>query len=86
MFTLFSLYSRACKQHSLLHALQIQYSSSSRLGFSAHHFLLILPVVSFLLSHLALTQVQPASECVFIGIPKRFEKPCSVFTALKHLG
>lgn len=61
-------------------------SSPSLLGLSTHHFLLIPPVVSFLLSHLALTQqVQPASESVFIGLPKHFEKPCSVSSAREHL-
>lgn len=60
-------------------------SGSSLLGFGTHHFLLTLPVISSLLSHLAFTQVQPAFECVFNGMPKHFEKSCSVFT-LKHLG
>lgn len=40
-------------------------SSSFSLDSSTHHFLQILPVVSSLWSHLALTQVQPSSEGVY---------------------
>lgn len=84
-FTLFPLYSCTCQLHMSLHTLQTRF----RLLFPwLWHSSLPsdLACCFFLLSHLALTQVQPASECVFIGIPKHFEKPCSVSTALEHLG
>lgn len=85
MFTLFPFYSCISQLHTLLPTLQIKFQPLFP-WFKHSSLLLIPPVVSFLLSHLALTQqVQPASESVFIGLPKHFEKPCSVSIARERL-
>lgn len=83
MFTLFPLHSHTCQLHTLLPTLQIKFQLL--FPWLQHSSLPSDPACCFsLLSYLALIQIQPTFESLFIGIPKHSEKPCYVSTTLEH--